>query len=271
MVERQEGQWVLPNPQVPRTFGILNIVFGILLLLFGVYAIVMLVVGPRLQTTIMVQMKERQAAKKAERDTKIADLKKKEEAAKTKEEKESLADEREAIEKGSELDMSGFMSDAMGMASDKRLVAYNYVESITGTLLNVLMIISGFGLLRLAEWARKLALGVAWVKILRWIAITVFTLVVIVPITAEMSQKMFQEIEKQTKTKQGAATPFPMTSLAQFTAVATAVYSVFMALFASIYPVLSLWFLSRAATRAACLARPKPSGQPPGLELGEVS
>ena len=32
MVKPQQGTWVVPNPQIPRTFGIMNIVFGAILL-----------------------------------------------------------------------------------------------------------------------------------------------------------------------------------------------------------------------------------------------
>ena len=35
MVKELQGKWVVPNPQVPRSFGIMNIVFGSLLLLVG--------------------------------------------------------------------------------------------------------------------------------------------------------------------------------------------------------------------------------------------
>ena len=35
MGDQVEGKWVVPNPQIPRTFGMMNLVFGILLLLIG--------------------------------------------------------------------------------------------------------------------------------------------------------------------------------------------------------------------------------------------
>jgi len=271
MVTQQEGKWVVPNPQVPRTFGIMNIVFGILMFLVGTYTIVMLFVGPNIQKAMFARMTEQQATKKAQRDVKIAELKKKEESAKTKEEKESIAEERDALEKNVEPDVSAIMNEAVKISTDKRITAYTYTESITGMLLNVLMVISGVGLLRLAEWGRRLALTVAWLKILRWAAIMMVTLVVIVPITTERMQKVFETIEAQAKAKSGGANPFPMASLTQVTAIASAVTSVASALLASIYPALSLWFLTRPATRASCLARAKPPVPAPGFGLGETS
>ncbi len=270
MADQLEGKWVVPNPQVPRTFGILNIVFGILLLLFAAYSIAMQVIGPKFQNAVMAQMKEQQASKKAERDAKIGELKKKEEAAKTKEDKESITDEREALERHVEPDVAAIMGDAMGMAQDPRIVRYTYVEGIAGVLLNLLMVISGVALLRMADWGRRLALGVACLKILRWVSIMVFTLVVIVPMTGQTTQKMFSEINKQAKANSpGGASPIPMTLLSQFAAILTAVTAVASALIASIYPALSLWFLTRPATRAACLARAMPTGPPLDFEPGE--
>ena len=167
MVQKEEGKWVVPNPQVPRAFGMLNIVFGVLLLLFSALSIVMWFVGPMIQNAVMTSLKEQQATKKADREARIAALKKKEDAAKTKEEKEAVADERAAVERDFDPDLTGFMGKAMGLSTDKRMVVYTVVEAIAGIILNVLMVVSGVGLLRTSEWARRLALNVAWLKILR--------------------------------------------------------------------------------------------------------
>ncbi len=65
MVDKQEGQWVVPNPQVPRTFGMMNIIFGGLLLLMGVGYIGLWVVMPHYTKQIVDQASKQQAAQKA--------------------------------------------------------------------------------------------------------------------------------------------------------------------------------------------------------------
>ena len=62
-----------------------------------------------------------------------------------------------------------------------------------------------------------------------------------------------------------------MSSFTEAMAIATAVWAVMVGIFATIYPAILLWFLTRPATRAACLARAKPAGQPPELEPGARS
>jgi len=150
--------------------------------------------------------------------------------------------------------------DMMSVGTDIRILIYTWTELASGILLNVLMIIAGAGLLALAEWARRMAIGVAWLKIAKWVAVVVVTMGLVIPVTTEKMQKMFTKIEAQTKTKTGRGpNVFPMGGLAQFTAVMSAVTSVGMALVASIYPALTIWFMTRPRARAACLAASSPS------------
>jgi hypothetical protein len=267
MGNQPEGQWVVPNPQVPRTFGILNIVFGALLLLFGVYYLVMTLYGPTFQKSIFKGIETRQAAEKAERESKVAELKRKEAEATTTEDKVALKAEREDLEKHAGPDLSTAMDDiaTFNPLSDLRIAIYTYSEIIAALLLNVLMIVAGIGLLSLAEWARKLAIGVAWLKIARWVAMTVVMMVLILPITMEKMQKLFGTIEAQTKAQGGRAVVFPMGGLAQLTVVFGAISQIFSLLFASIYPALLIWFLTRPRSRAAFLR--KPATPLPDLEL----
>jgi hypothetical protein len=272
MVDKQEGQWVVPNPQVPRTFGMMNIVFGGLLLLMGAGYVAAWVLLPYYTKPLLDQAARQQTDRKAKRDAQIADLKRQEDAAKTEEDKESFQVQRENLERNAEPDMSEFMDlSNWNVFSDIRLAIYYCTELGVGMLLNLLMVISGVGLLGLAEWARRLAVGVAWAKILRWVAMTIMTMVLVLPITTQKMQKAFDQLEQQTKVRGGRAGPFPMGSMAQFTAISGAVTAVFEALVFSIYPGLTIWFLTRPRVRAACMAKLPLRPPVPGDELGEIA
>jgi hypothetical protein len=159
--------------------------------------------------------------------------------------------------------------------SDIRLAIYTFSELISGMILNVLMVISGVGLLRLAEWGRRLAISVAWLKIIRWVAMIVVTLVLILPITVQKVQKMTDSIQAQVQVqaKSGGRPPppMPMMNLSMFASIAGAVSMIFTALIASIYPALSIWFLTRPPARAACLIPSMPPSAPPGMQPGELA
>jgi hypothetical protein len=267
MGNEKEGQWVVPNPQLPRTFGMMNIVFGGLLLLMGAGYIALWTIMPYYTKQIMAEAVKQQEARKAERESKIADLKRKEAAAKTAQEKEPFQTELEMLERRVEPDMSAFTDISQwDIFSDKRLAIYYCTELGAGILLNLLMLISGVGLLGLTEWGRRLAVGVAWAKIVRWVAMTILTMVLILPITMAKMKPMFDKLPQGRPGSAG-----PMMSLSQIGAISGAVTAVFEALIFSIYPGLTIWYLTRPTARAACMAR-LPLGPPAkGDDLGELT
>lgn len=258
MATQKEGQWVVPNPQVPRTFGIMNIVFGAILLLFGVGSLVISLYGPKIQKWMFQRVETQAAADKAEQEAKIADLKRQEAAAQTEQDKVALKAEREDLEKRAASDVTAEMEDLANWnpASDIRIAIYTYSAEVAGILLNVVMIISGIGLMRLSEPARKAAIWVAWLKIARWIAMTIAMMVLILPITMERTQKILDKVQAQAKAQGGRGIAMPMGSFAQMMAVAGAVSQIFYLVIASIYPVLLIWFLTRPRARAAFLRNP---------------
>lgn len=268
MGNEKEGQWVVPNPQLPRTFGMMNIVFGVLLLLMGVGYIALWTIMPYYTKQIMAEAVKEQEARKAERETKIAELKRKEAAAKTAEEKEPIQSERELLEKTVEPDLAAFTDMSQwDIFSDTRLAIYYCTELGAGILLNLLMVISGVGLLGLAEWARRLAVGVAWGKIVRWVAMAILTMVLVLPVTMGKMQKAFDKMNLP-RGGQGAGAG-PMLNLSQIGAISGAVTAIFEALIFSIYPGLTIWFLTRPRARAACMARLPLGPQPQGDDFGE--
>jgi len=132
-----------------------------------------------------------------------------------------------------------------------------------------LMAISGAGLLGLAEWGRRLAIGVAWLKIVRWLAMIVVTMVLILPITMQKTDKMFQSIQAQATANSRGGPVTPMVGLGTITAVMGAIFMVFSAVVACVFPGLSLWFLTRPPTRAACFKSPNPATTEQRSESGE--
>jgi len=256
--------WVVPNPQIPRTFGLLNIIFGVIMLLVGVFYAAWLVLAPSFTKAMQEQMVQQQAALKAQRQTQIADLKRQEADAKTEAEKQALQSTRASIEATPEPDVTAFQDlTGWNILSDRRLAIYYVSEIGLGILLNLLMIIAGGGLMALAEWGRRLALGVAWLKILRWVAMAIVTLTLVLPITMERTHKAFAKMDAQVRAG-GAATPMKMTDLARISAITGAITAVVGAVLACVYPALTLWFLTRPRARAACLAvAPKARATPP--------
>jgi len=176
-----------------------------------------------------------------------------------------LQSTRASIEATPEPDVTAFQDlTGWNIMSDRRLAIYYVSEIGLGILLNLLMIIAGGGLMALAEWGRRLALGVAWLKILRWVAMTIVTLTLVLPITMERTHKAFAKMDAQVRAGGGAATPMKMTELARISAIAGAISAVVGAVVACIYPALTLWFLTRLRARAACLAvSPKAQATPP--------
>ena len=137
------------------------------------------------------------------------------------------------MEQNVEPDLSG-MNEIMNwnVFSDIRLAIYSFSEVIAGIILNVLMAISGVGLLGLAEWGRRLAISVSWLKIVRWVAMIVVTLVLILPITVQKVQKMTDSIQAQVQAQAKAggrpAPAMPMMYFSMIMSIAGAVAMVFM-------------------------------------------
>ena len=116
------------------------------------------------RATKLADLKKKEAAAKA----KEAAAKTKEETEKAKEETTAVVEERQTFENSPDPDLSA-VTDMMGwnIMSDRRLAVYYFTEVVSGMILNIVMIISGIGLLSLADWGRRLAITTAWLKILR--------------------------------------------------------------------------------------------------------
>ena len=198
MVKEPAGKWVVPNPQLPRSFGLMNIIFGIMLLIAAAGYAVTYIYGPAIQRWSQQPFQQQMDAAKAERATKIAELKKQEAEAKTAEEKEALAEQRAALESRPVPDLSA-MQDLQNFDAyhEPKLAVIYTLDIASAVALNILMIVAGSGLMGLKEWARRLAITVAQLKIVRWIALVLTSMIVVVPMTLEKTQKAMASIEAQ--------------------------------------------------------------------------
>ena len=155
----------------------------------------------------------------------------------------------------------------MNAYTEPRLAIFYVLDVSTAVILNVLMIVSGGGLMRLREWARRLAIRVAQLKILRWFAMVVGSMVVIVPMMMAKTQPAMNALEAQMKASRGGALPFSLAAVTRWMFVFGVVFMIFAAIVACVYPAMMWWNLTRPAARAACLKLepqpelPEPSAQ----------
>ncbi len=242
-----------PPTTAHKTIGTLNIVFAGLLLLCGLCSGVQM--GSQLVLAPFMQNVQQQVAVQAEkeRQKKIETLEKQEAAAKTDQEREKIQEKRKALD--DQPDPPEF-ADMFSWANDARIMGYAGVDILSSLVLNVLMLIAGIGLLSSREWARKMGLWVAGIKVLRLVVLYSFAIVVVVPVYAQKMGEMFEKMEKmQAQMQPGRAAP-PMPPVAAQIATGYAIAmtggAVLMIIGGSVYPIISLWVLRRQNVKAAC-------------------
>ncbi len=240
--------YVLPNNSLPKTTGILNIVFASFILLFEIVSIGSLVAAPMMVEFAESQVQEAQAKKAAARNRQIDTLRQQEEEAETAEQKESIREERLAIE-AKPLPESPDMKAFAKQMNTPMIQGFQGISLVTGIVLNVLMLISGVGLLRLREWARRLALWVGGFKIARQVLQALINITVIMPI----SMKAQREMMAQMQAGAGANAQF-MESMAKVGAAAGSAMVVLLVVLGVIWPIIMIVLLTRPGSRAACQA-----------------
>jgi len=250
--------YVLPKPDVPKTLGILNIIFGILLVVMGLFSLVVSVflpmflqgvesVAKEAQAKQEIQAKEQEKVEKKIYEDKLA-------AAKTDDEKKAIEQEKVSAPPRPvvpQVDLS-FATDVF---KDPRIMIVNNLGIVSGLILHIVLLISGIGLIRLAPWGRSMALWFAVLQIFQIILLTIGTIIYVVPANQANMEKMFAKMEAQAKTQGG---PNPVGATNQMTKVMGAMavpMAVAQAMTGMIYPVVLLIMLNTAGARAACLAK----------------
>ncbi len=210
----------------PRTFGILNIVFGCILLLGGLccggYTMSLSAAGPAMAR--QQQQMRQQLRQKGQPAPPMPNFNK------------------------------------MNMFQDRRVTIYSVVDLVSGIVLNLIMIISGVGLLSYKEWARKTAVGLAGVKVLRLIALETYCIFVVAPVVANGMADMLTDMMKQMQQQGMPAGPVPQAAeLARVYSIMIIAYSAVMLILGIIYPLIMFFVLRRPAAKSSCASRsPQP-------------
>ena len=177
----------------------------------------------------------------------------------------------------SSTDMTGKVDFAKINRDLPRLAHYLWADAVTGPILNLAMIVAGVGLVLLKSWGRRLAIGVAALKIVRLIALNGYLALAVVP---QMSDALDQvartdigkeiikhAMDQQNAQRAGARAPgAPQLSPADFVQVMRAFgygHAAMTLGLGVIYPVVSLIVLSRPGARLACQGdRPDEESEP---------
>jgi hypothetical protein len=255
----------LPNYRTPRLLGILNIVFASLIMVYGLCIGASFLLMPTMSRAMGQVQQSVEAKAEAQRKAALAALDEKAKAAKTDQEKAEI----EALRKDLEARPRPVvpMIDFSRMFSESPVVlAWYWVEILSGLTVNVMMLVAGIGLLRYREGGRRLGVWTAALKIARLVTVySVFILAVVPPLAQGLGKMVGEMIaQQQAATRPGAAPP-PVDMMVRMYVYTYSSIGVGMIVFGSIYPAVSLWLLTRPATRAACAAKP---GVP--RELGET-
>ena len=228
----------LPKPAIPKTLGILNVIFAVLLILLGLCVGGITLLAPAIQQfgqRTMAQQKNQAEAQKAS-DLKVLDDRAK--AATTDEEKATIAKERDAVA-GRPLPVMPDMQTGTEILTDPRVMGFTVAQIVTGLLLHILLLVSGIGLIRL---------------------------MVILPIQRVNTEATLAKLREDLAKPNVPPTAAMSLQMAETMAKLAPVIAVGSNLAGMTYPVICLILLSGAGARAACLRRP-PEGYPTGAPV----
>lgn len=151
-------------------------------------------------------------------------------------------DERLQLEKARQLALSQppvlRVSKMYSMYTEPRTAAWFIADGVTGLLGNILLLISGIGLLKRRPWGRKLGLGVAAYKLLMGVGSSLWYGFVVMP-------SMFENMGSFA----GGAPGIPPPNLGWSVYLIGAITSLLMFLYCAIYPVAVLVILNLESIR----------------------
>jgi hypothetical protein len=266
-----------PQPGLPRTIGYLNLLVGTILLVCGGTCL-------KLSSGFLSYFSPLQLEPRATRDViermrsdALKDLNAQEKQTKSQADRQRLAKVRADLESAS-ADLTGKVDFEKINHVLPWLGRYFRADTVSGPVLDVAMLIAGVGLILLKGWGRRMAVGVAALKILRLLLLTGLLVFVVVPqmtdvlgqfARTDIGRTFFagqMELQNAQRAAAGAGASLNFTSadLVQICRAMGYASALMMLGMGVIYPVVTLVVLARPGARLACQpVRPGAAGPAP--------
>jgi hypothetical protein len=250
-----------PSLWIPKTLGIIHIVYagflGLFSLLWGAYTVGI----PILLDYAQQKVDEQFRAKAERRDQRIAELSAELEQAADPAKQDEWLEARIRAEVESRIDPRPEFS-TFGLSSPS-VAGPLGGEVFAGLFLYLLMFLAGIGLVRRKSWGRTLALGAAGLKIIQVAIVSgLFAFVSAPAMERDVSAQVSRMIEAQSETIEGLAAeepepqpearPLPSPEeMGRQVRSLILVHALGTLVFGSLYPLVTLFVLTRPSVEAA--------------------
>jgi hypothetical protein len=256
-----------PQPGLVKAVGILNLLIGGFLLLCGGGCLYRVVPPLLMNNPPRIEPDEAQNAAEEIRRQMIADLQDLERSAPAEADRERYRKSRVELESkpprlAEQVDFGKVNADLPWLSR------YLWADLLSGPVLNLLLLVSGIGLILTKSWGRALALGTAGLKIARLAVLNGFLAVMVVPHLSEAADQFARSdfgatvvkhaMDQQAARQKGASAPAPAavqlsaTDLVQVLRACGYGYAAMNLCLGAIYPAVVLIVLTRPGARAAC-------------------
>ncbi len=236
------------RPQIPKTLGILNIIFGFILLMFGLCGVVANLSLPAIQEFT----KTAQAKFDAEIARQDKELEAKEKAATDPAVRDQFRADREKLKSAPRPQMEQMNFDSM---KDPTVRAFTWFNMLGSMLIYVAMIVTGFGLVGLHEWARVAAIRLAAIGLIfTWVG-TGASIALVMPEQAKANQKRIASLEAAEKDGKGNPNSAMELQMLRIMGDLMPAFAIGGAIVGSVYPIISLLLLRTLGAKEACAVR----------------
>jgi hypothetical protein len=247
---------VLPKPGIPKTLGILNVIFGVIFVLLGVCGTGALILSPLFIKFANQVQKEIETKNEAQKKSIEKSYEERIATAKSDEEKQDL-ERQKANEIARQPKVNMNMGAAEDVLKDPKIMAVSYASMGAGLILHVILLTSGIGLIRLTPWGGSLACWWAGLQMVMSAVMLAVAITITLPASKPINDKQIATLEKAAQGKPANSIEALTLRITRFTTEAQVPLTVFYSLISIIYPIVILSLLNTQGARAALQAKGK--------------